>query len=478
MSAPGPSRNLTLTEELEKLEQSITLTLQEIDHNFSKAHRIVTTSILPLVEQYGEHSKNVWEASKFWKQFFEASANVSLSGYEELANEGDTTVADQTTRLEDTTTTSDGGYVDQTNQSMADDQSTFHEQQQQQNTQHREIEDSLLDDGTLTGSTPRPPATKSMRPGQEMQFANFGSPYDDLRRELKAEEAEEGGGNDHTAGSVLFADDDDDDVMNDDTTQQLRQERLPDMSMTPNSSLLEAPTPMQGGGPRTNLFNTNKDKNKDPLLHRLLDKNYRIQATPHKGGGRSPNKGGAGAAGLPEEDRTRRALWQDSPQSSPEMAAPTLRTNLYSAMSPLKGQRGRPAAAKAGGSGHVEAPRTPGVSVQTPAKKRDVFAEYRSGGGASGKEKDNKGKGKYDPDEITWDSDDEDDGFFGGMSPPKTIQFALPPSKLMQTPAREASKRIVEDILLTAGAAPEYGSTPEHSPTMVQMNHDILDDTF
>lgn len=55
---------MTLTEELEKLEQSITLTLQEIDHNFSKAHRIVTTSILPLVEQYGEHSKNVWEASK------------------------------------------------------------------------------------------------------------------------------------------------------------------------------------------------------------------------------------------------------------------------------------------------------------------------------------------------------------------------------------------------------------------------------
>lgn len=64
MSLPGPSRNLTLTEELEKLEQSITLTLQEIDHNFSKAHRIVTSSILPLVEQYGEHSKNVWEASK------------------------------------------------------------------------------------------------------------------------------------------------------------------------------------------------------------------------------------------------------------------------------------------------------------------------------------------------------------------------------------------------------------------------------
>ena len=75
--------------------------MPEIDHNFSRAHRIVTTSILPVVDQYAEHSKNVWEGSKvpssptllpstflsdmpqFWKQFFEASANVSLSGYEE-----------------------------------------------------------------------------------------------------------------------------------------------------------------------------------------------------------------------------------------------------------------------------------------------------------------------------------------------------------------------------------------------------------
>lgn len=85
-------RNLTLTEELEKLEQSITLTLQgvlmprvypylpltllcfsEIDHNFSRAHRIVTTSILPVVEQYAEHSKNVWEGSKVFPSILIAS---------------------------------------------------------------------------------------------------------------------------------------------------------------------------------------------------------------------------------------------------------------------------------------------------------------------------------------------------------------------------------------------------------------------
>lgn len=36
----------------------------EIDSNFSRAHRIVTTSILPIVEQYAEHSKDVWEGAK------------------------------------------------------------------------------------------------------------------------------------------------------------------------------------------------------------------------------------------------------------------------------------------------------------------------------------------------------------------------------------------------------------------------------
>lgn len=43
--------------------------------------------------------------------------------------------------------------------------------------------------------------------------------------------------------------------------------------------------------------------------------------------------------------------------------------------------------------------------------------------------------------------------------------------------AREASRRIVDDILITAGAAPEEFAE-EHSPTMVNVNHDILDDTF
>ncbi|KAI0014240.1 hypothetical protein F4779DRAFT_1085 [Xylariaceae sp. FL0662B] len=441
MSRPGPSsgRNLTLTEELEKLEQSITLTLQEIDHNFNKAHRIVTSSILPLVEQYGEHSKAVWEASKFWKQFFEASANVSLSGYEELAGEDDETTTADETALDDTPS----DYNNTIQADMTAEASGLQDHQQS----HAAVEDSLLDDAEMTGSTPRPPATKSLKP----QFADFGSPYEKLRRELKGENA-------------IYKDDE---RLADDDTMELPPHhstataaiRLPDMSMTPRSSslLLEEPA-LQLGLQSQSTARNNKQPNKDLLLHRVLDKNYRLQATPHKnvpavGRGRSPEK-----AHIGDEDRTRRALWADSPQSSPEMAVPKLRSDLY--MSPVR-PRGR-----SGG------PRTPGVSVQTPAtaKKRDIFAEARE-----------KGKGlaqKRDPDHITWESDEEaeDTAMFGGMSPPKTIQFALPPSKLMQTPAREASKRIVDDILITAGAGPETSS--EYSPTMVKMNQDILDDTF
>lgn len=42
--------------------------------------------------------------------------------------------------------------------------------------------------------------------------------------------------------------------------------------------------------------------------------------------------------------------------------------------------------------------------------------------------------------------------------------------------AREASKRIVDNILLTAGA--ELEGSSEYSPTIVRMSNDVLDDTF
>ncbi|KAI5463284.1 DASH complex subunit Ask1-domain-containing protein [Mariannaea sp. PMI_226] len=407
-------RNLSLTEELERLEQSITLTLQEIDHNFSKSHRIVTASILPLVEQYGEHSRAVWEASKFWKQFFEASANVSLSGYEELANEDEeTTAMEEGTSIRDETTadyTAQHGEEDVTAATGAE-QSDYH------------MEESLLDDAELSGSTPRPPSTKT----NKTRFSYHESPYETMKREMQDEEPHTTILDDNEDSTVLFAQ---------------HTARLPDLALTPGNILDDDHTIQQS-----------IQRGKDPLLHRVLDKNYRIQATPHKPALRiSPLKSNQPKREVP--------AWQDSPMSSPEIAMPKLRSEAF--MSPFK-TKARERLATA-----TQAPRTPGVSVQTPAtarKTRDVFADESIV--AADK------KHKY---EIDWESDEDDDiDLYGGMSPPKTIQFALPPSKLLQTPAREASQRIVGDILIDAGADP---NSSEYSPSMVKMNEDILNDSF
>jgi DASH complex subunit ASK1 len=387
----------------------------------------------------------VWEASKFWKQFFEASANVSLSGYEELAADDE----DETATAEGETTIHDDSTADYTSRHGGDDNVTA---SSAGGAYHHQPEDSLLDDdGDLTGSTPRPPNTRTIKP----QFADLQSPYEALKREMQGEESRGGVG-------------DDGDEEEEDSTVLLQQHtaRLPDMSMTPRSSLAPEQFDKESTAKRA----------KDPLLHRILDKTYRLQATPHK-----TAKPTSKAPPLP---------WQDSPTSSPVMEVPRLRSEAF--MSPVRPTAIAAARQRLASAAAVAGPRTPGVSVQTPAtgrKTRDVFKPSEDATAT-------RQKSKY---EIDWESDsDEDSGkLYGGMSPPKTIQFALPPSKLLQTPgrplppcysvcqsqvsvthtpaAREASKRIVEDILLTAGAAPDES---EYSPTMVKMNDDILNESF
>lgn len=133
----------------------------------------------------------------------------------------------------------------------------------------------------------------------------------------------------------------------------------------------------------------------------------------------------------------------------------------------------------------VRGKRVPGVSVLTPAR--------------NGKEE-----------ELGWDSD-SDDGMLAGMSPPKTMQFYVPQSRLLKTPgefccccacllafgllgglsgwgedgltivcaiAREASKRIVEGLLMTAGGDVTESLGEEDSPSVVGRGGMLEEDTF
>jgi len=234
-----------------------------------------------------------------------------------------------------------------------------------------DVDDSLLDNGDISGSTPRAPRPniKETKPS----FANYESPYESLKEEMTGGTKQDEEDNTEIAPATPGT-----------------KSRIPDMSMTPESSPFDPTSYLKSA--------TTERKTADVLLHRVLDKNYRIQATPHK-------------TVWKEKTPANKPSWRDSdsPMSSPPAAAPQLHADIFS--SPIRQQYSRPA------------PRTPGVSVNpTPAKGKgkDLFSKPAK------------------KDEISWESDSDEDaeGVYRelGMSPPKTIQFSLPQSRLLQTP--------------------------------------------
>lgn len=455
-SSSTSARSLTLTEELEKLEQSITLTLQEIDANFSRAHRIVTSSIIPTVERYGRHSDAVWQGTRFWKEFFEASANISLTGYEEPE--------------EDVTQTTAG------TSGNADADATFDSEDATQRPQSRatdEMEEgadgsSLLDSPSISvkaaahGATPKanPPTSQAMSreeedvTGSSSSFADYPSPYEALKREMQHEQgvtkAPATPGR-HAAAAA--------------------------------AALAYRPSPFHANTAEKKAKHP-QPPNADPLLHRVLDKNYRIQATPHTARTKAPppppttTKPTSSAVHEPTKTRTLNPALDSSP-FSPALEAPALRAEIFGTPAANK-RRGRAAPT-------LQGPRTPGVSVQrSPAKSGFTPGDgagtarktlFTDGGGRN----DDDGGGEQD--EIDWrlDSDSEDESApFGGMSPPKTIQFNMPGNKLLQTPAREASRRIVDDLLFTAGAAASVTEDTSQGDVVApttRAGHEVFDDS-
>ncbi|PCH07296.1 DASH complex, subunit Ask1 [Penicillium occitanis (nom. inval.)] len=457
-------RNLTLTEELERLEQSITLTLQEIDSNFSRAHRIVTTSILPIVEQYAEHSKDVWEGAKFWKQFFEASANVSLSGYEEMPNEDTTTTDHEQTVTEDSTNMT---------QTSLDDEAASYQTPSSEHLDlgHHRHDESELDISSLTispsHSTPRPQAY--LKGGETPTAGGYPSAYgEDDTGPVGYEDSALPEGNDDNAPVTPGR-----------HTTRFQQTA----NRTPMSSPFIPPPTIS----RTTQLSTSKkttqrnyQKPTDPVLHHVLDKTYRVQATPLSKGYK-PTKF---SVSTPKEKTTEsKYAYDDSPLSSPELEAPKLRSELFS----YSGAQNTPGTNRKTRRSPQKRERStprPGVSVLTPAKPRLSLVGNKKMTTTGGWESDDEDFDAYDP---------EDTAAALGFSPPKTMQFHIPHSRLMKTPAKEASKRIVSDLLATAGGT---GTTAddmtedfynryragaeedEHSPTVVRSGGRLEDDTF
>lgn len=329
------------------------------------------------------------EHRQFWKQFFEASANVSLSGYEERPNEDDS-MRDQTVTEDDET-----ANVTQTTEHTSYEGASSG----QLDAPHREDDLELTALSLSSHSTPRHPQQERRLSHNDTTVTSSiarPSPHETLKHEANDDDLDS-----PIAPPRQYREEDDYDD--------------PDLPTTPGRG-----KPRYGYGPSDTptmssspfvppVSHDAHNKSSDPVMHRLHDKTYRVQATPiGKSHGNRPK------FTVTPKPATSSRFNFDSPCSSPELEAPQLNAEIFS---PVKGDPETPNISR---KRRPSGPRSrttpkPGISVLTPAKGK---------------------KPVWDSDD---DFDDDDMDFVGGPSPPKTMQFHIPQSRLMKTPGLSPS---------------------------------------
>lgn len=333
---------------------------------------------------------------QFWKQFFEASANVSLSGYEENPDEDTTTaVQDQTVTEEDSTANITQSELDE----------SVYETASSDNIEFNQRADDLdLTNLTISESTPRMHQSHGRRhpttanDDTTSSSIAYQSPYETLRKQV-------------TEAESPFEYQDSASALPTTPGKSSRQQHNDDLNLSATPTSSPFIPPFSHGEPSTAKMSHYNRKPSDPVLHHVLDKTYRVQATPLGKSYGNNNTRSKFNVTPKNASSSSRYPFDDSPISSPEPEAPQLHTELFSPMkTPGTARRNRRAS-----GGHSRVTPKPGISVLTPARHN------------------NTGKGKR----AFWDSDDDfddddDDGF--GPSPPKTMQFHIPQSRLMKTP--------------------------------------------
>lgn len=397
-----------LAEELEKTEQSITLALQEIDRNFSRANKIVGESILPVIEKYSAQSRNMWTGAAFWKQFLEAAANVSLSGYEENAHE-ETEAAEQEAGEDD--------YVSMTTPVKAEEEgSTVYGGDEglgvesTPNGRRRVSSPTKIPRPTSRSSrsTPRRESERAVQLDGGSEEGGYEDVSMDLEKDIPPPPRLSMAMEPHEMSGSELLDDDSSAFVKDEAT---------DRPSTPPGA--KETRPEQG------TFKTPKSV----LRHQVLDKNWRIQATPYNG---QQNQS-------PAKTENHRFSEFDSPDIQP----PKLKSHIFD--SPQDVSMTSPQAAA------------------TPVRRQPERTQLKT-----------PQTNKY------YDSDSDTDMLPAGMSPPVTMHFSTHVGKgnndLVKTPARQAAKTIVDDILRDVGGADESESFASIGQQYTRYKTDWSDD--
>lgn len=313
----------------------------------------------------------------------------------------------------DETVTEDSHHTTHT---TLEDQASYETPSSEHISLEHEHEDLDMSNLTLSPSQSTPRAPPTQKPDTTTNFAEDPSPYEALRREVANSEPVPR----HEAEPITPG----------------KTSAFQDISMTPDSSPFVPPNAASVSRPSTTRKKT------DPILHRVLDKNYRIAATPMTSQRTRYQTMAARNEITTPATQTRFAPNPDFSSSPLMPEAPQLNSEVFS--SPIRNYP--PSARK---------PRTPGVSIFTPTSKRQT-GQVSAAAGVGGKGTAQTADADFGPPSATkgvWDSDSEDEyDLYAGHSPPKTFQFHVPQSRLLKTPAKEASKRIVDSLLQSAKA--------------------------
>ncbi|KAJ6520515.1 DASH complex subunit Ask1-domain-containing protein [Mycena sanguinolenta] len=133
IQVPGLDTTAPILDQIEQIEQLITIKLQNIDENFSKIHNILSNKILPAVKRYAVATKPVREAANFWVSFYEQAAQIRIPTYDdystvnEVLSERDelTSETESSSRTEESTVRHEDHSVTSTESSFMPGQAAF-----------------------------------------------------------------------------------------------------------------------------------------------------------------------------------------------------------------------------------------------------------------------------------------------------------------------------------------------------------------
>ncbi|OCH87558.1 hypothetical protein OBBRIDRAFT_820573 [Obba rivulosa] len=97
---PGLDTGAPVNDQIEQIEQLITIKLQNIDANFSKMQQIMANKILPAVKRYAVGTQPVRDAATFWTTFFEQAAQIRVPTYDDYETTNSEQEAPSTTETE------------------------------------------------------------------------------------------------------------------------------------------------------------------------------------------------------------------------------------------------------------------------------------------------------------------------------------------------------------------------------------------